>query len=123
MSFLSKFRHPSQPQEPLTEQDKQGAPGHHFSPAAAPERARLTVRRAPSLLAFAITGLLVGLALAFAVTALGPENPNYTFGAVFGVMAVLFGTLCTTVAIGIALFLDRRSSRHTKTYQAVSTKK
>lgn len=122
MSLLSKFRQPAEPQAPLTEQDKQAAPGQHFSPATAPERAQLTVRKAPSLPAFAITGLLIGLVVAFVVTAVGPENPNYTFAAVFGVMAVIFGALCTAAAIGLALLLDRRSIRRTTTYKAVSTK-
>lgn len=123
MSLLSKFRQPSEPRGPLTEQDKQAAPGQHFSPATAPERAHLTVRRAPSLPAFAITGLFLGLVLAFVVTALGPENPDYTFTAVFGVMAVIFGTVCTAVTIALALFLDRRSTRRTTTYRAISTQK
>lgn len=121
MSLLSKFRQPAEPQGPLTEQDKQAAPGQHFSPATAPERAQLTVRKAPSLPAFAVTGLLIGLVVAFVVTAVGPENPNYTFAAVLGVMAVIFGTLCTAIAIGLALLLDRRSIRRTTTYQAVSS--
>lgn len=121
MSILSRFRRPTEPAAPLTEADKQAAPGQHFAPASAPDRANLTVRRAPSLPAFAVTGLLIGLVVAFVVTALGPENPDYTFGAVFGVMAVLFGTLCTAAAIVIALILDKRSTKHTTTYQAVSS--
>lgn len=121
MSILSRFRRPTEPAAPLTEADKQAAPGQHFAPASAPDRANLTVRRAPSLPAFAITGLLIGLVVAFVVTALGPENPNYTFGAIYGVMAVLFGTLCTAVAIVVALILDKRSTKHTTTYQAVSS--
>lgn len=121
MSILSRFRRPTEPAAPLTEADKQAAPGQHFAPASAPDRANLTVRRAPSLPAFAVTGLLIGLIVAFVVTALGPENPDYTFGAVFGVMAVLFGTLCTAAAIVVALILDKRSTKHTTTYQAVSS--
>ncbi|WP_237241635.1 hypothetical protein [Rothia nasimurium] len=121
MSILSRFRRPTEPVAPLTEADKQAAPGQHFAPASAPDRANLTVRRAPSLPAFAITGLLIGLVVAFVVTALGPENPNYTFGAIYGVMAVLFGTLCTAAAIVVALILDKRSTKHTTTYQAVSS--
>lgn len=122
MSILSRFRRPTEPATPLTEADKQAAPGQHFAPASAPDRANLTVRRAPSLPAFTITGLLIGLVVAFVVTALGPENPDYTFGAVFGVMAVLFGTLCTAATIVVALILDKRSTKHTTTYQAVSSK-
>lgn len=120
MSILSRFRRPTEPATPLTEADKQAAPGQHFAPASAPDRANLTVRRAPSLPAFAITGLLIGLVVAFVVTALGPENPDYTFGAVFGVMAVLFGTLCTAATIVVALILDKRSTKRTTTYRAVS---
>ncbi|WP_326502766.1 hypothetical protein [Rothia nasimurium] len=121
MSILSRFRRPTKPAAPLTEAEKQAAPGQHFAPASAPDRANLTVRRAPSLPAFAVTGLLIGLIVAFVVTALGPENPNYTFGAVFGVMAVIFGALCTALAIVLALILDRRSTKRTTTYRAVSS--
>ncbi|MDY6051399.1 MAG: hypothetical protein SPI83_03195 [Rothia sp. (in: high G+C Gram-positive bacteria)] len=121
MSILSRFRRPIGPAAPLTEQEKQAAPGQHFVPASAPERAHLTVRRAPSLPAFAITGLLIGLIVAFVVTILGPENPSYTFGAVYGVMAVIFGALCAGAATMVALLLDKRSTRRTTTYQAVSS--
>ena len=67
MSILSRFRRPTEPAAPLTEVEKQAAPGQHFAPASAPDRANLTVRRAPSLPAFAITGLLIGLIVAFLV--------------------------------------------------------
>lgn len=109
------------PKTPSAPEDASTAPGKHFSPADAPANAQLTVRRAPSIVAFAVTGLLVGLITAFFVTALGPENPNYTFGAVFGVMAVIFGALCTALAIVLALVLDRRSTKRTTTYRAVSS--
>ncbi|WP_083092013.1 MULTISPECIES: hypothetical protein [Rothia] len=121
MSLMSRFRRPPSPETPLTDADRQAAPGQHFEPATAPERAELTVRRAPSLPAFAVTGLLIGLVVALIVTAVGPENPDYTFGAVYGVMAVIFGTLCTAAAIVLALLLDRRSSKRTTTYSAIST--
>ena len=122
MRILSRFRRPTEPAAPLTETEKQAAPGQHFAPASAPDRANLTVRRAPSLPAFAITGLLIGLIVAFVVTALGPENPNYTFGAIYGVMAVIFGAFCTAAAIVVALLIDRRSAKRTTTYRAVSQK-
>lgn len=94
--------------------------GQHFNPATAPERAQLTVRRAPSIPAFAIIGLILGLIVAFVVTLLGPENENYTFGAVYGIMAVIFGTACTALFIVLALLLDRRSSKRPKVYDATT---
>ncbi|WP_237188298.1 hypothetical protein [Rothia nasimurium] len=121
MSFMSKFRRSAKEEKPLTEAEKQAAPGQHFAPATAPDRAQLTVRRAPSLPAFAITGLLLGLILAFFVTAFGPEHAQYTFGTVYGVMAVLCGTVCTVLALILALVLERRSTRRTTTYTAQST--
>lgn len=102
-------------------EDASNAPGKHFSPADAPANAQLTVRRAPSLVAFAVTGLLVGLIVAFFVTAFGPEHQDYTFGAVYGVMAVIFGATGTALAIILALLLDRRSAKKTMVYRAVST--
>lgn len=109
------------PKTPSAPEDATTAPGKHFSPADAPHTANLTVRRAPSLVAFAVTGLLVGLALALVITAFGPENPDYTFGAVYGVMAVIFGAACTALAIILALILDRFSAKKTTVYRAVST--
>lgn len=109
------------PKIPSAPEDATTAPGKHFSPADAPHTANLTVRRAPSLVAFAVTGLLVGLVVAFIATVIGPEHASYTFAAVFGVMAVLFGALCTVLALVLALILDRRSAKRTETYRAYST--
>lgn len=120
MSILSRFRRPTEPAAPLTETEKQAAPGQHFAPASAPRPRQSDGAPRPSLPAFAITGLLIGLIVAFVVTALGPENPNYTFGAIYGVMAVIFGALCTAAAIAVALLIDRRSAKRTTTYRAVS---
>lgn len=105
---------------PQTNDEAPYSLGQHFDPATAPERAQLTVRRAPSIPAFAITGLIVGLLVALVVTLLGPENENFTFGAVYGVMAVIFGSVCTALFIVLALLLDRRSSKHLTVYSATS---
>ncbi len=123
MSIFKRLRPSDKPTQsaPLTEAQKQAEPGHYFSPAQAPEKAQLTVRRAPSLPAFAVTGLILGLLLAFPVTLMGPENPNYDFWSVYGVMAVICGTACTTVFLLLALLLDRISARKTRTFQAVSS--
>ncbi|MDO4897759.1 MAG: hypothetical protein Q3965_00485 [Rothia sp. (in: high G+C Gram-positive bacteria)] len=95
--------------------------GQHFDPATAPEQAKLTVRRAPSIPAFAVTGLLIGLLIALIVTIVGPDSEYFTFGAVYGVMAVIFGTLSTAVFITIALVLDRRSTKRLTVFSATST--
>ena len=120
MSILSRFRRSAEPAAPLTDAEKQAAPGQHFSPADAPAQAQIIVRRAPSLPAFALTGLLLGLLLALPVTLLGAESPSYTFEAVYGVMAVICGTLCTTLALLLALLLERRSKKKTSVYRAIS---
>ena len=60
------------------------------SPETEVEYSQVRIRRAPSIPAFMILGLVVGLIVAFVSVWFGPGNPSYTFEAVFGVIAVIF---------------------------------
>ena len=51
----------------------------------------------------------VGLIVAFVSVWFGPGNPSYTFEAVFGVIAVIFGAVGTALGALLGLWLDRRS--------------
>lgn len=67
----------------------------------------VTIRRAPRMWSFMITGALIGIVAALIITSATPVDPKVGFGATFGFFA-LFG-----VAIGLALggivgvYLDR----------------
>ncbi|MEX3610455.1 hypothetical protein VVR12_05335 [Rothia sp. LK2588] len=87
----------------------------------------VTIRRAPSLLAFAITGGLLGVILAGVLSLLNFTGPapvehlanNYSRGAVFGILAVTLGAAGAALATAIALLLDRRSAKHAETVRAI----
>ncbi|WP_144936326.1 hypothetical protein [Rothia kristinae] len=77
------------------------------------------VRRAPSVVAFLLVGVAVGLVVALFSTLLGPVDQAYTLGAIFGMMAVIFGTAGAVVGAIIGLILDRRSKKRVRRYRAV----
>lgn len=77
------------------------------------------VRRAPSVVAFLLVGVAVGLVVALFSTLLGPVDQAYTLGAIFGMMAVIFGTAGALVGAIIGLILDRRSKKRVRRYRAV----
>ena len=87
-------------------------------PAASPETevgySQGRIRRAPSIPAFMILGLVVGLIVAFVSVWFGPGNPSYTFEAVFGVVAVIFGAVGTALGALLGLWLDRRSDKQAR---------
>lgn len=76
---------------------------------------QVRIRRAPSIPAFMVLGLVIGLVAAFVSVWFGPDDPSYTFEAVFGVIAVIFGAVGTAVGAGVALWLDRRSVKKYRT--------
>ncbi|MDO4252305.1 MAG: hypothetical protein Q4C74_03595 [Rothia sp. (in: high G+C Gram-positive bacteria)] len=94
----------------------------------------VSIRRAPSLLAFAITGALLGLLLAAVLTLvdlpaglLSAGQPvddyqrEYTPMAIFGLLAVICTGMGLALALSIALLLDRHSAKHPKTVRAIAT--
>ena len=83
--------------------------GHSPAPETEVEYSQVRIRRAPSIPAFMILGLVVGLIAAFVSVWFGPGNPSYTFEAVFGVIAVIFGAVGTALGALLGLWLDRRS--------------
>lgn len=85
----------------------------------------VSIRRAPSITAFGITGGVIGLIVAtiltFAFTPTDMLTLDYSRSAVFGVLAVVIGAIGATIGIVIALILDRRSAKHPETLRAVET--
>lgn len=85
----------------------------------------VSVRRAPSIPAFAITGGVIGLIVATLLTFIFTPTEmltlDYSRSAVFGVLAVVIGAIGATVGIIVALILDRRSAKNPETLRAVET--
>ncbi len=88
----------------------------------------VTIRRAPSMLAFAITGVILGLLLATLITfipwptgsdAIDTYATEYSVGSVYGIMAVVCAALGAGVMIVIALILDRRSAKNPEKVRAL----
>jgi hypothetical protein len=79
--------------------------------APAPERRRVTVRRAPKYVPFLILGGLLGVAAA-AIVAYGlPANNSYDPNTVFGFFMVLCSAGGVMLGAVVALLLDRLSVR------------
>ena len=81
---------PEQPARPASEEEHSAAP-------RGPQERVLSVRRAPSIPAFIILGLVLGLIVAALSTLFGPVDQAYTPGAIFGLMAAL---LVVAVKVG-----------------------
>ncbi len=79
----------------------------------------VSYRVAPSIAAFIITGVLLGLIAAFLLTWFGPGSEKYTFSAIFGVMAFVCCTIGATLGALLALVLDKISLKRARTYRAV----
>jgi hypothetical protein len=83
---------------------------------------QVTIRRAPRLWSFMVTGALAGIVVALVLTAANPVDPKVGFGATFGFFAV-FG-----VGIGLALggiigvALDRASRSTGGVAEIIETK-
>lgn len=84
-----------------------------------PAEREVVVRRAPSVVAFLIAGGVLGLLVALFSTILGPVDQAYTLGAIFGVMALVFGTAGAVLGAVIGLVLDRRSRKKAQRFRAV----
>ena len=76
----------------------------------------VTIRRAPRIWSFMITGAFVGVIAAFVITVSTPVDPSVGFGSTFGFFA-LFGFGIGLIVGGlVGVFLDRA----TKTSRGVA---
>jgi hypothetical protein len=82
-----------------------------------PQTDEVRIRRAPKYPAFMIVGGGIGAIATYIVTSLFPVDPQVGFGALFGYFS-LFG-IPAGVVLGalLALILDRRASRRSKTVE------
>ncbi|WP_193554667.1 hypothetical protein [Rothia halotolerans] len=95
------------------------APEEREAPQTAPREREVTVRSAPSIVAFMVLGLVLGLLVALFSTLFGPPDEAYTGPAIFGILAVIFGTAGVLLGALVALLLDWRSRRRAQRFRAV----
>ncbi|MFC0583020.1 hypothetical protein [Micrococcoides hystricis] len=92
-----------------------------LDPLSEPIETEMTVRRAPRIWPFLITGALLGVLVAVLVVTIGGTAENYTTGGSIGYFSVIFGIIGVGLA-GVAFIIaDRRSLKKatTATAQAV----
>ena len=90
-------------------------PEAEASPETEVEYSQVRVRRAPSVVAFMMLGLIIGLIAAFISVIVGPGDPSYSETSVFGVIAVIYGAVGVALGALVALWLDRRSFKKSVT--------
>ncbi|MDN5605531.1 MAG: hypothetical protein L0G59_08965 [Kocuria sp.] len=115
---------PDESEVPATSPDPdrhepENGPAEDQSTDRGPAEREVVVRRAPSVIAFLITGLVIGLIVAVLSTVLGPADQKYTTGAIFGMMAVIFGTAGAVLGALVGLIADRRSRKKATRFRAV----
>ncbi|MBC9955739.1 hypothetical protein [Yimella sp. cx-51] len=72
----------------------------------------IPVRRRPNIVAFLLTGAVIGIIAAAVVANLPDSKPSdYSTGTAFAYFAVIFGTLGTLLGALAALWADRRAGR------------
>jgi hypothetical protein len=86
------------------------------------KREEVEIRRAPKLLAWALTGAVFGLVFATLLYVLIPEA-NRSSEDVFGLLLVALGSLGLGLGVAFSLFFDLFSARRVKRAEAVRTEK
>lgn len=86
------------------------------------KREEVEIRRAPKLLAWALTGAVFGLVFATLLYVLIPEA-NRSSEDVFGLLLVALGSLGLGLGVAFSLVFDLFSSRRVKRAEAVRTEK
>ncbi|BDQ00920.1 hypothetical protein AKACHI_12560 [Aquiluna sp. KACHI24] len=86
------------------------------------KREEVEIRRAPKLLAWALTGAVFGLVFATLLYVLIPEA-NRSSEDVFGLLLVALGSLGLGLGVAFSLFFDLFSSRRVKRAEAVRSEK
>lgn len=95
-------------------------PDHTPEPASdEPSReTNMTIRRAPNLLAFLITGAILGAVAGFLFGLLGPESQYYTRGAIVGFFLVIGLLVGAGVGSVVSLIIDRVSLKRRRNVTA-----
>ena len=78
----------------------------------------VTIRRAPNLIAFLITGAVLGAVGGVLLGLLGPESQYYTRGAIVGFFLVIGVIIGAGVGSVVSLIIDRISLKRSRTATA-----
>lgn len=76
-----------------------------------PQVQLIPVRRRPNLIAFVLTGAVVGIIIAVVIANLSTGDGNYSTLTTFGYFAVIIGGLGALLGGLIGALLDRRADR------------
>ena len=93
--------------------DKTSEPG----PEKIVSEEAVTIRRSPRYFRFMVAGACVGLIVALVLTVLFPEPAGFSFGQVFGFLAIVWIAVGVGGGSIVALLLDRVRSKRTRTVQ------
>ena len=84
---------------------------------------KVTVRRAPKLVAFVATGFLFGVVVAAIVSFGMPTDPAVGAGATFGFFAIMFSLVGMGAGAVVGLILDRSTRTHAATAEVSRTRR
>jgi len=87
-----------------------------YSPMDKPEE--VEIRRAPKVLPFALTGAVMGVALA-GLLYLAIDPANRSSENLFGLLLVALGSLGLGLGVGLAIFIDIATARRVRRAEAI----
>lgn len=94
---------------------------HLPAPSGSGQPREVSVRRAPKFAPFMGAGIVLGIIVAAISAYTGPESAEFTRGATFGFLAVIFGIVGMLVGALVVLVIDRISVRRSRKMLAVET--
>ncbi|GLB69363.1 hypothetical protein [Arthrobacter mangrovi] len=94
---------------------------HLPAPSGSGQPREVSVRRAPKFAPFMGAGIVLGIIVAAVSAYTGPESAEFTRGATFGFLAVLFGIVGMLAGALVVLVVDRISVRRSRKMLAVET--
>jgi hypothetical protein len=114
---------PAAPQPPAAQPDAQAQAAAQPAQAPAPQpepdfvetledaNEEIVIRRSPRYLNFILLGALLGAIVAFVLTLVFPENPDYSRIQVFGFLLLVCGVIGIALLSLVAILLERTVGR------------
>jgi hypothetical protein len=98
-------------------------PDDSNSSAPAPTTHDVVVRRSPRYVRFIVVGVILAILITLVLTFVFPEQPNYSRAQVFGFVGVILVTLFIGLSAGIAVIVDRASSKRARTVSMTTSER
>ncbi|WP_431843505.1 hypothetical protein [Calidifontibacter indicus] len=87
----------------MSDQERDGSPDNDEQPVQL-----VPVRRRPNIIAFVLTGAVIGIIAAVVIANVSNGDGNYSVFTTFGYFAVIFGGLGALLGGLVGALLDRR---------------